>query len=217
MPRVTEEYRQKQADRIATAAEICFARNGFHATSMDQIIDEVGMSSSTVYRYFDGKQQIIQEVSRRRISPIIDALRDAVSAERPPHPEDVIEGIVTGLYPWHPTDDRRARETSSPAVSPAPSAVLAVNAWAETARDDILATTIRDNLTEIHHLATELIGRWQNAGYITNARDAGDLAHILQQNLFGQIATITVTGSAAPPSLTPLLALLTPGPVHESR
>ncbi|MCJ7858179.1 TetR/AcrR family transcriptional regulator [Corynebacterium kalidii] len=201
MPRVTDEHRQKQADRIITAAEACFARNGFHATSMDQIIAEVDMSSSTVYRYFEGKRQIIQEVSRRRITPVVDALRDAAAANTPPSPEAVVGGIVDRLLP----DDAGQRTEGAP-----PSAVLAVNAWAETARDQSLADTIRGNLAETHRLATTLVRRWQEAGQMTTSLSADELAHFLQQSLFGQIATVTVTGSAAAPSLATALSLLRP-------
>ena len=52
MPKVTQSYRDRQTAKILAAARTCFARRGFHATSMDEIIAEVGMSSSTVYRYF---------------------------------------------------------------------------------------------------------------------------------------------------------------------
>lgn len=52
MPRVTQSHRDRQAARILDAAAVCFARRGFQATSMDEIIGAAGMSSSTVYRYF---------------------------------------------------------------------------------------------------------------------------------------------------------------------
>ena len=66
---------------------MCFSRDGFHATSMDQVIAATGMSSSAVYRYFGSKEEIIhasaeEGVSRVRVHFV--AHSTATPSPRPP-------------------------------------------------------------------------------------------------------------------------------------
>ena len=59
---------QLQADRrfeILRAAQTCFARSGFHQTSMQEICIEAGMSPGNLYRYFRSKEEIIAGIAER--------------------------------------------------------------------------------------------------------------------------------------------------------
>jgi AcrR family transcriptional regulator len=59
---------QLQADRrteILAAAQACFARSGFHQTSMQEICTEAGMSPGSLYRYFRSKEHIIAGIAER--------------------------------------------------------------------------------------------------------------------------------------------------------
>ncbi len=59
---------QLQADRrfeILEAAQTCFARSGFHQTSMQEICAEAGMSPGNLYRYFRSKEEIIAGIAER--------------------------------------------------------------------------------------------------------------------------------------------------------
>src|SRR2546421_3697373 len=59
---------QLQADRrgeILAAAQTCFARSGFHQTSMQEICTEAGMSPGNLYRYFRSKEDIIAAIAER--------------------------------------------------------------------------------------------------------------------------------------------------------
>lgn len=59
---------QLQADRrseILQAAQTCFARAGFHQTSMQEICAEAGMSPGNLYRYFRSKEEIIAGIAER--------------------------------------------------------------------------------------------------------------------------------------------------------
>ena len=52
----------KAADRqrqILRAAAECFARKGFHQTTMDDIAREAGISAGLIYRHFAGKEDLI--------------------------------------------------------------------------------------------------------------------------------------------------------------
>jgi AcrR family transcriptional regulator len=59
MPKVTEAYLEERRQHILDAATRCFARKGFHQTTMEDIGREAGLSPTVAYRYFDGKEDII--------------------------------------------------------------------------------------------------------------------------------------------------------------
>jgi AcrR family transcriptional regulator len=65
--------RRKQ---VLEAASICFRRHGFHAASMAQVAAEAGMSVGHIYRYFDGKEQIIAAIVRQDVDRILAILTD---------------------------------------------------------------------------------------------------------------------------------------------
>src|SRR6476646_4204190 len=57
---------QLAADRrseILSAAQTCFARAGFHQTSMQEICAEAGMSPGNLYRYFRSNEDIIAGIA----------------------------------------------------------------------------------------------------------------------------------------------------------
>ncbi|HEY3711308.1 MAG TPA: TetR/AcrR family transcriptional regulator [Amycolatopsis sp.] len=72
MPRITSERRSANRDQIIAAARRCFARQGFHGTSMPDIAAEAGLSTGAPYRYFSGKQELIVEVARLAFAAVFD-------------------------------------------------------------------------------------------------------------------------------------------------
>ena len=59
MPKVTEEHALARRQQIIDAAYRCFARKGFHQTTMRDIYEEAQLSPGAVYHYFEGKHEII--------------------------------------------------------------------------------------------------------------------------------------------------------------
>ncbi len=45
-------------DQVLSAALKCFAKNGYHATRMDDIVAEAGLSKGAIYHRFRGKEDI---------------------------------------------------------------------------------------------------------------------------------------------------------------
>lgn len=66
MPRIGEARRSAQRRRILDAAMACFERSGLDKASMHDIVDESGMSVGAIYRYFDGKEAIVEAVAAER-------------------------------------------------------------------------------------------------------------------------------------------------------
>jgi len=59
MPKVNEAYLETRRQHILDAAITCFARKGFHQTTMEEIGQEADLSPGVAYRYFENKEDII--------------------------------------------------------------------------------------------------------------------------------------------------------------
>lgn len=55
-----------KGEDIVTTAERLFNQQGFHATGIDQVVREAGVTPRTLYRHFPSKERLILEVLQRR-------------------------------------------------------------------------------------------------------------------------------------------------------
>jgi TetR/AcrR family transcriptional regulator, repressor for uid operon len=81
--------------RILEAAERAFVRNGFHATTMQGVADEVGMSAGNLYRYFPSKEAIVEglcELDQARRAESFAAFADLMARNG-----DLTEAMRKGL------------------------------------------------------------------------------------------------------------------------
>lgn len=68
MPKIGQKKRQARCLQILDAATLCFAREGFHCTSMEDIVRESKLSPGAIYCYFRGKGEIISAIAEQRHS-----------------------------------------------------------------------------------------------------------------------------------------------------
>lgn len=61
-PKVTEAYREATRNEIVRAAAKVFAKKGYHAASMDDIVAACRLSKGAVYGYFDSKEDLFLAV-----------------------------------------------------------------------------------------------------------------------------------------------------------
>jgi AcrR family transcriptional regulator len=66
MPKVSEEHLDARRKQIVDAANACFARRGFHRTTMQDICREAGLSPGAVYRYFSSKDELVEAIADER-------------------------------------------------------------------------------------------------------------------------------------------------------
>ena len=207
MPRVTAAYRERQTDRILQAAEGCFARNGFQATSMDEVIAAAGMSSSTVYRYFpEGKRSLIRAVLTRRMGPLVERIKRIAESEEPLDFErDFIEALTLLNYQRHGAaadsadseadrqDDAREAPDDVGLSSWAP---LAYHAWGELTRDPEMSVLVQESYRDIHGGLIRLCRNGQRVGTISCRLSPDQLASLIQSVSFGLIVEQLITGRA---------------------
>lgn len=65
MPRVSTAFKADRRAEILAAAQGCFAKSGFHQTSMQEICAEAQMSPGNLYRYFPSKEAIIAGIAEQ--------------------------------------------------------------------------------------------------------------------------------------------------------
>jgi hypothetical protein len=53
MPKIAEAVRAARREQIIAAGLACFARSGYHATTMADVAAQAGVSKGTPYLYFD--------------------------------------------------------------------------------------------------------------------------------------------------------------------
>lgn len=91
MPKLLATTRATREARIMSAAVTCFARTGFHGTTMDDIAAEVGIAKGSTYLYFPRKEALFLALyhqwgcdARAAIEAALAALppADRVSAKR---------------------------------------------------------------------------------------------------------------------------------------
>jgi TetR/AcrR family transcriptional regulator, repressor for uid operon len=80
MPKLKPETQAARREHILDAAERCFARNGFHRSTIQDICKEAEVSPGAVYVYFDSKEALIAglcERDRAQFSERFDRLAHA--------------------------------------------------------------------------------------------------------------------------------------------
>ena len=213
MPRVSAAYRERQSGRILQAAEECFARNGFQATSMDEVIATAGMSSSTVYRYFpEGKCSLIREVLIRRMGPLVERIKQLAESEAlPDFKQGFIETLVLLNYERDDIEQHAGEADSASRRAPAGRgevhkdaddvglsawAPLAYHAWGELTRDPEMRVMVQENYQDIRSGLIRLCRNGQRVGTISCRLSPEQLASLIQSVSFGLIVEQLITGRA---------------------
>jgi len=80
MPKIAEATRAARRDQIVAAALACFARTGYHATTMADVAAQAGVSKGTPYLYFDSKQALFIALHEEWDCGLADRMNAAIAA-----------------------------------------------------------------------------------------------------------------------------------------
>jgi AcrR family transcriptional regulator len=97
MPPVSQRYRDARRRQITGAARRCFARAGFHGTSMQDVFVESGLSAGAVYGYFDSKDALVSTIIDEVLAEITGALDAIIDSASPPPPGNVLGQMFQAL------------------------------------------------------------------------------------------------------------------------
>ncbi|MFF5370500.1 TetR/AcrR family transcriptional regulator [Streptomyces sp. NPDC013187] len=185
MARVSQEHLDARRRQILDGAALCFARNGFHATSMQDVLKEVDLSAGAVYRYFSGKEELIGAIVAETLGSVRDAFEEVARQGPPPPPDELVASVLGRTL--------AARESLVVDGRPAfPRLVIQV--WTETLRNEELALLLRDGYGSVRAAWGRIVEGYQEAGmmradvapdHVARTMIAAVLGFIAQQSLFG--------------------------------
>ena len=197
MPRNTPEQAEARRTQITQAAWRCFSRDGFHATSMDDVIREAGLSAGAVYRYFPGKAALVRGAVEQAFRTAGSAFEALLEADVPPPPAEAVAAVVRRI-------DEAARQGDADLGR------LAVTAWGEALRDPLLAELAGEIYGRVRSAFGTLVERWQAAGQLPPG-DRDELAAALFSLVPGYLLQRTLLGDVEAEGYARALALLLPG------
>jgi AcrR family transcriptional regulator len=88
---------QRRAELLAAARQT-FAEQGFHQTSIDDIVAKVGCAKGTFYNYFDSKVDVFGDVAAAMIDDVLAVVRPIdLCAPIPAQVRDNLERLVTAI------------------------------------------------------------------------------------------------------------------------
>ena len=120
MPRVSDEHLEARRRQILDAARRLFAANGFHATSMQDLLAECGLSAGAVYRYFPSKEDMIVAIAEEAMGSVRKVVADDIDDLTLP---EIVRRMLVAV------DERADRDDLGR---------LALQVWAEAARSETL-------------------------------------------------------------------------------
>ena len=151
MPKVKPEALAARRDEILAAAEVCFARQGFHQTTIQDVIKQSGLSAGCIYGHFSGKDELIQAIGERRHA------RDSALLDSGRGINDPLEGLRAiaraSLADLHKEEGLRSRR-------------IALQLWAEALRDEAIHRQVTTGIHRPVALIVELLRRGQRSGVI---------------------------------------------------
>ena len=195
MPRLSTETREQRRHHVLVSAWRCFARDGFHATSMDDIIAATGMSSSAVYRYFRSKEELIAAASQEALAQLRELFARLLAQQPAPTPAETIAALV-------------GRLTERSAQADYDLSKIAIHAWAESLRRPELAADTRDLYRDVRGLLAELAQRWVVAGQLAPDADPDAVATVLLTLMPGMIVNQHLVDPVSAPQLVAGLSML---------
>ncbi|GLY25229.1 TetR family transcriptional regulator [Micromonospora sp. NBRC 101691] len=179
VPRVSEEHLAARRQQILDAARRCFLRNGFHQTTMQDVITEAGLSVGAVYRYFRSKNDLIAAIAESVVGGAGRIFAELAEVE-PPLP--VIEVLSRALdyVDTHTGPDGQLR--------------IGIQVWAESLREPALAELVASKYTGMRDHFAVLVRRAQRSGELPVDADVEGVAAALFGMILGYLLQRILTG-----------------------
>jgi AcrR family transcriptional regulator len=154
MPKVKPETLAIRRKEILQAAETCFARQGFHQSTIQDVIRESGLSAGCIYGHFTSKEELIQAIGESRHSHDSALLATKNGGQDPLQSLRAIARAFLGDL--QKEQGLRARR-------------VALQLWAEALRDDVVRDQVTRGIREPIALIVDLLRRGQRSGAIDRA------------------------------------------------
>ncbi|ADC63732.1 TetR/AcrR family transcriptional regulator [Allochromatium vinosum] len=152
---------QTRRRQILDAAAICFAREGFHGTSIAALSKAAGMSPGHIYHFFENKEAIIEALVERKLEQSLEMVSQFENAE------DVFQALIDRV-------DIGLNEKTD-----LDNAALELEILAEAARNPRVAASVRAADRIKHERLMGLLRSVRRARGLTHDSDAAAVTEIL--------------------------------------
>lgn len=167
-------------DAALDAAMQIFWRKGYENTSMQDLLDAMRISKSSLYQAFGGKQALFERCMARYGDLMIGKLQDALASA--PSGWDFIRQFLGSVL-----DEARGMNEAR--------GCLVLNTANEFARrDPVIAEAVAQGLGRFHGVMLRAVRRAQREGAIPPDRDATMLANYLVVSMSG-LKTLSKAGA----------------------
>jgi len=180
MPKVSQQHRDARRGQILAAARRCFLRDGFHATSMQDLFAEAGLSSGAVYSYFASKDDVIVAIAEENMRGVTEMIR-TIATQQPVRPIGAVLADVMDMLHAKDTKDGLGK--------------LTVIVWSEALRNPSLAARFTALISQLRANLAEVIQ--QSRGSLPGDVTADVLATTLLSLVPGYLLQLALLGPAA--------------------
>ena len=179
MPKVSQAYLDARRGEILDAAIVCFAREGFHRTTMAEIVKESEVSPGAIYNYFDGKEEIIEAIAeeRREVEQALIA-----EATRAGTVVEALRRLRDGFFGDLKTPKERLRRR------------LSIQLWAEAQRNPRILRLVRGSFEGPLKMLSGILAEAQRRGEISGKVDAEATARFLIGAFYGLVLQVEWDG-----------------------
>jgi len=164
MPKISAEAATQRRDQIVDAAEACFAEQGFHATTIQDVIRESGLSAGCIYSYFESKDELVAAIAERRHARDADLLAEVKHANSPR--VALLHVARAFLEDLRTEEGLRIRQ-------------VGLQLWAEALRNETVHGQVVDGVRKPANLIAGLIRRGIEAGELYPDTDDRALARAI--------------------------------------
>jgi TetR/AcrR family transcriptional regulator, repressor for uid operon len=183
MPKIKAETLAARRGQVLQAAETCFARQGFHQTTIQDVIRESGLSAGCIYSYFASKEDLIQAIGEDRHT------RDGALLTFTPEtdPRESLRAIAAAfLGDLQKEQGLRTRR-------------VALQLWAEALRDNVVRDQVTSGIRKPIAIIAKLLRHGQRQGVIDDGINPQTVARtmvamfqgIVLQRLWGEPLSTT--------------------------
>ena len=150
--------------QILDAAMICFARQGFHRTTMQDIVQQAELSPGAIYLYFSGKDEIIAALADERHTREQTLIAEACAGEEV---QETLQRLVEVFFGNLQTPDERLHRR------------LGVQIWAEALCNERIHTLMLRGIDGPRRQLAEMIRAAQLRGEFAAHLDPDAVARVM--------------------------------------
>jgi AcrR family transcriptional regulator len=197
MPKVSAEHRLGRRRQILAAGRRCVADQGFHKTTMADVIRESGLSAGAVYGYFKSKDEIVAAIADEALGTVDQVFRQILATQDAVTP---VAALRTALEHVVRIAERPGGDVTR----------VGLQAWAEALHNDTIRATAQEKFKLLRNHFADVARRAQADGTVDAETDPDDIAQVMFGLIPGFILQRLLLGDVTPATYSAGLAALLP-------